>query len=145
MALFKKKDEKKEASVEKKAPVSTLQSRDEDQKVVVQAGNEKKTVTAAKKKYPTADYALLIRPIVSEKTFRQNVAHNQYVFEVAKDTNKVEIKKAFFNVYGVMPLAVNVVRGGGDAVRYGKTRGTSKTWKRAIITLKKGEKIEETV
>ncbi len=147
LKIFKKSDKDEKGSGSEKKPVSTLQPREDqadqntDKKAVEKAG----VVAASKKKYPTKDHAILVRPIVTEKSFRLNTGNNQYVFEVQKDANKVEIKKAFFNVYGVMPLAVNVSRGGGDAVKFGRSRGTSKTWKRAIITIKKGEKIEETV
>lgn len=148
--LFKKQGtpdlssaDKKESS-QQQVPVSTLQPRQdgaEEKKttlVSVAAGRTNK----AKKKYQIPDHAILLKPVISEKSLRLNTSHNQYVFAVSTGTNKIEIKKAFFNVYGIMPLAVNILRGGGDSVRFGRTRGVGKIWKRAIVTIKKGEKIE---
>jgi len=86
-------------------------------------------------------YKVLIKPLVTEKGSFLGV-NNQYVFEVAVSTNKIEVKKAIKRVYGVMPIRVNTVSVSGKKIRYGKTTGKTKNWKKAIITLAKGDKIE---
>lgn len=84
---------------------------------------------------------IIIRPIVTEKsTFLGQ--ENKYVFEVSVMSNKVEIKKAFEKIYKLQPVKINIIRVKGKHVRYGKTTGQTKKWKKAIITLKEGEKID---
>lgn len=83
----------------------------------------------------------LIRPVVTEKsTFLGE--ENKYVFEVPIRANKVEIKKVVEKIYKLKPIKINIVRIGGKHVRYGKTSGKTKKWKKAIITFKKGEKLD---
>ncbi len=83
----------------------------------------------------------LVKPLISEKSTMIN-ALNKYVFEVALDANKVEIKKAIQELYNVRPLSVNIINSAGKSVRYGRTYGTSKRVKKAIVTLKKGDSIK---
>ncbi|HPI67503.1 MAG TPA: 50S ribosomal protein L23 [bacterium] len=85
--------------------------------------------------------SLLIKPIVTEKTAYLG-ANNQYVFAVTNQANKINIKKAIENAYQVKVVKVNIIKQLGKKVRYGKTTGRTKNWKKAIITLKPGEKID---
>lgn len=100
---------------------------------------------AAKKKPQKFDTKqaprLLIKPIVSEKATALGV-NNQYLFAVAVEANKIEIKKAIKNLYGFTPFKVNIVKVAGKKVRYGATSGRTKKWKKAIITLSPGQKID---
>lgn len=84
---------------------------------------------------------ILLRPIITEKA-TQLAAHNQYVFEIAPNVNKIEIKKAIKELYNFWPLKVNIIKVKGKMVRYGRSRGQTKSRTKAIVTLKKGEKIE---
>ncbi|MBI5071746.1 50S ribosomal protein L23 [Candidatus Falkowbacteria bacterium] len=84
---------------------------------------------------------VLVRPMITEKSSFLS-PYGQYVFEVASRTNKIEIAKAIERAYGVKPTSVNIVRVRGKKVRSGKTLGATKNWKKAIITLKPGDKIE---
>lgn len=86
-------------------------------------------------------YRVLLKPLVTEKGTYLG-ATNKYLFAVSPQTNKTEIKKAVKAVYGVMPVKVNIVNLGGKNVRYGRVKGQTKDKKKAIITLKKGDKIE---
>ena len=93
------------------------------------------------KKEDTKDaYRVLIRPLITEKASSLSV-YNQYAFEVAKNTNKIEVRKAIKAVYGVTPIKVNMINIEGKNVRYGRTEGRTKDWKKAIITLPPGSKI----
>ena len=66
----------------------------------------------------------------------------QYVFEVSPRANKIEIRKAIKKVYNVEPIKINVIRVAGKKIRYGRTEGRTKNWKKAVITLAPGQKIE---
>lgn len=86
-------------------------------------------------------WRILVRPLVSEKAANAG-AHNQYVFVVADKANKIDVKEAIADVYGVRPIKVNMVRLRGKKVRYGRSQGKTKAWKKAIVTLPKGKKIQ---
>lgn len=107
--------------------------------------SKKEAVKTAPKKAKKEDtknaYRVLIRPIITEKASNLGV-NGQYVFEVAPDANKVEIKKAIQNLYGVTAIKVRVMNQKARKVQYGRNTGTTKYWKKAIVNLKSGDKIE---
>ena len=84
---------------------------------------------------------VIIRPIITEHSFDM-MEENTYTFEVAKDANKVEIRQAVEAIFNVSVVKVNTlnVKSKPKRVRYhlGKTR----TWKKAMVTLKAGDTIE---
>jgi large subunit ribosomal protein L23 len=84
---------------------------------------------------------VLIKPLITEKAAHL-AAQNKYVFAVNPRMNKIEIKKAVRTVYNVEPVNVNVANFSGKNVRYGRTFGQTRGWKKAIVTLKAGDKIE---
>jgi len=86
-------------------------------------------------------YKNLVRPIITEKVTLLG-AQNQYVFEIAPKSNKVEIKKAIQSLYGVIAEKVNIINIRGKITRYGRSYGKRKNWKKAVVTLKQGDKIE---
>lgn len=88
-------------------------------------------------------HQVLIKPIITEKATALET-QNKYVFEVSPRANKIEIKKAIKELYNLEPIKIQIINVKGKSVRYGKARGKTKNWKKAIITLKKGEKIEFT-
>jgi large subunit ribosomal protein L23 len=77
---------------------------------------------------------------LSEKT-NQFSSLGRYVFVVDKRANKIEVKKAIENVYDVHVTSVNMVNVKGKKRAYGRTMGKTSDWKKAIVTLKAGEKI----
>lgn len=83
---------------------------------------------------------LLVRPLVTEKATTL-ATDNKYVFVVAKKANKISVAKAIQAVYGVKPTDVNIVNMKGKRVSRGRIRGQRKDWKKAIVTLAKGETI----
>ena len=89
--------------------------------------------------------AIIIKPLVTEKTDRLGKL-NRYTFKVAKDANRLEIKKAIEAMYGVKVEDVNTaVIPGKLKVRYtkkGTTRGIRAAFKKAYITLKEGETLD---
>ncbi|MFA6307843.1 MAG: 50S ribosomal protein L23 [Patescibacteria group bacterium] len=99
--------------------------------------SERKSVTS---KNATA-YRFLLRPIISEKA-TVGAADGKYTFEVAIKANKVAIKKAIQEVYGVLPTAVNIINKRGKSVSFGRRHGSTSNIKKAIVTLKKGDSIK---
>ena len=80
-------------------------------------------------------YDIIIRPIITERAMSA-VADKKYVFEVAKDAGKIEIKKAVEEIFGVKVAAVNTVTMRGKAKRLGAARpGMTKSWKKAYVQL----------
>jgi large subunit ribosomal protein L23 len=96
---------------------------------------EKKVQTKRKQ---SKAYRVLVKPLITEKATHQ-VVENKYVFAIDCKTNKIEIAKAIEDVYGIKPIAVNIVNVLGKKVRYGRTMGKRKDWKKAIVTLPKGK------
>ncbi len=138
----KKSDKEKEQKDSKSVKAKVVKIKTEKQKdVKTQQEKIKKTEIKINKENYKDAYRILIRPISTEKA-TNILALNQYVFEVAKNSNKTEIKKAIQAVYNVKPLKINILKIKGKNVRHGKTKGKTKDWKKAIIILKQGEKIE---
>lgn len=89
---------------------------------------------------------ILFKPIVTEKMTDQGEKMNRYGFIVAKSANKIEIKKAVEDLYGVTVQSVNTMRYGGKSksrfTKAGSISGKSKSFKKAIVTLAEGENID---
>lgn len=110
----------------------------------------KQTTKPVEKTTPVADiqgvarkglsYRVLVRPLITEKAAHLAQLH-KYAFVVDRSMNKLEIKKAVKEVYGVTPIAVAVSNVKGVATRFGRTAGRTKDWKKAIVTLKSNESI----
>lgn len=83
---------------------------------------------------------VLHRHHLSEKT-NQLSSLGRYVFKVAKTSNKIEVRKAIEAVYDVHVTAVNMINVSGKKRRQGKSIGRTQDWKKAIVTLKQGERI----
>ncbi|MBI5404938.1 MAG: 50S ribosomal protein L23 [Candidatus Kerfeldbacteria bacterium] len=88
-------------------------------------------------------YRVLVRAVVSEKATRL-ASERQYIFMVGADANKISVASAIRKLYGVTPTAVNIINVPGKALRYGRTEGRTKNWKKAVVTLKSGDRIEVT-
>lgn len=85
---------------------------------------------------------VIVRPLVTEKTIRSNEADNTVVFEVAKGTNKIQIKQAIEEIFNVKVDSVNVVNQKPKAKRMGRYVGKTKNLKKAYVKLKEGFKID---
>lgn len=82
------------------------------------------------------------RPLLTEKVAALQDAHNQYAFVVDERANKIEIKRAIEQKYSVSVLVVNTLNVRGKSKRMGRFEGKRADWKKAIVTLKAGDKIE---
>lgn len=91
---------------------------------------------------------IIIKPILSEKStiLANNPLLNQYTFQVAKKTNKLEIKKAIEAKFGVTVIAVNTSilpgKSRSRVVKGRQTRGQTTAIKKAIVTIAQGETID---
>lgn len=97
-----------------------------------------------KKKHKIADnisYRVLKQPHISEKASMLK-KDNQYVFRVSQDANKRDIKNSVENVYSVDVLSVNVIKVPRKSRKVGKISGWRKGYKKAIIKIKQGQKID---
>ena len=82
---------------------------------------------------------ILLKPIVTEKTARLNVSENTYVFRVGDSANKIQIKDAVEQVFGVRVSRVRTARMPGKPKRFGKHWGHTAAWKKAFVTLAEGD------
>lgn len=82
---------------------------------------------------------------LTEKGARLSEKENKYLFEVAGDANKIEIKRAVEQLFKVKVMRVNTLNRQGKAKRNRRQQvGYRPSWKRAIVTLKEGDKIDLT-
>jgi large subunit ribosomal protein L23 len=82
---------------------------------------------------------IIKRPIITERTSEQ-MAQLQYVFEVDKRANKIEIKKAVEEIFKVKVTRVNTINVPAKPKRYGRFSGYTSEWKKAIVSLTKDSK-----
>jgi large subunit ribosomal protein L23 len=86
-------------------------------------------------------FEILRRPVVTEKVMRQTT-RGQYTFEVALNATKIEIAAAVEQAFNVNVVNVNTSRTMGKRRRVGRHTGMTPTWKKAIVTVQEGQKIE---
>lgn len=84
---------------------------------------------------------IIIAPVVTEKTMTLR-SENVYAFKVAKDASKDEIKNAVETAFNVKVASVNTLNTKSKKRRVGKYQGRTKTYKKAIVTLKDGSSID---
>lgn len=86
---------------------------------------------------------IIVRPLLSEKGMHGIETRNTYPFEVKADSNKIEIRNAVQQKFGVHVVDVRTMRMKGKARRQKWfQRGFTKDWKKALVTLKEGDRIE---
>jgi len=84
---------------------------------------------------------ILIRPLMTEKSSLL-MEQNKFTFEVHKSANKIQIRQAVEQVFKVKVLSVNTMNVPGKPKRRGALVGKTRSWKKAIVTLSEGERIE---
>ena len=84
---------------------------------------------------------VLISPVVSEKSYGQ-IVENRYTFKVHKDAHKTQVRHAVEELFDVKVTRVNIVKMPAKPKRRGLIKGTRPGWKKAIVELKAGEKID---
>ncbi len=126
-----KKDNKKAVSKDTDVKIAKKVNKKEEE-------NVKKVST--NKKTKNISYSILINPLISEKSAIAE-SKGTYVFVVDVKTNKIEVKKAIEEVYGIKPKDVRMINVEGKKVRHGRNKGKRKEWKKAIVTLPAGQSI----
>ncbi len=127
-----------------KKPISN-----ENDKVIGKKEEKKETspVEIAKKKNiapigsSETAYRFLIEPWITEKA-HDKMAENKYIFKVTKNANKKNIKKSIEELYKVEVTGVNVINVPSKRRNYGAKTGWKSGYKKAIVALKEGDKIE---
>lgn len=85
---------------------------------------------------------IIIKPIITEKSMK-GLQSKKYTFKVAKDANKIMIANAVEELFGVKVSKVNTMNCRGRSKRVGMNRGTTPSWKKAIVTLSEDSKTIE--
>ena len=85
---------------------------------------------------------IILAPIITEKTSVIAANGDKIVFKVKKDANKTQIKQAIEKIYNVKVEKVNTINVKPKKKRVGRYTGTTSAYKKAIITLAEGSKIE---
>ncbi|MGI5912039.1 MAG: 50S ribosomal protein L23 [Syntrophomonadaceae bacterium] len=83
---------------------------------------------------------VIIKPVVTEKSMNL-LEDNKYTFIVHRSANKTEIKKAIESIFNVKVVSVNTINVKGKIKRVGRFVGRTSNRKKAVVTLKPGEKI----
>jgi large subunit ribosomal protein L23 len=86
--------------------------------------------------------SIIRKVLITEKGTLLRETHRQYFFEVARDANKIEIKRAIESVFQVKVDTVQTMQLKGKVKRQGRWVGRRNDWKKAIVTLKPDQKIE---
>ena len=87
-------------------------------------------------------YDIIIRPVVTEKTSIQKEDFNQVSFEVDRRANRVEIRRAIEQIFNVRVADVRTMQVKGKVKQRGRIVGKRKDWKKAIVKLMPGERID---
>lgn len=132
--IFKKKKEEKPEKKEKPKAKPAAPVKKEAKKPVVAVPSRPKKITETGSR-------VLKAPQVTEKA-NDLVQKNQYVFKIFPDANKIEVKKAVQDAYGVDVESVRIINVPRKKRRLGKTQGWQEGYKKAIVRVKEGQKIE---
>ena len=89
-----------------------------------------------------SQHHIIMRPLITEKSSLQKEKNEKVCFKVARDANKIEIRKAVEEIFQLKFLEVNTSRVKGKWTRLGWHRGKRADWKKAVVTLSPGHKIE---
>jgi large subunit ribosomal protein L23 len=86
-------------------------------------------------------YEVLRRPLITEKNTELQL-QNKYAFEIAEGANKPMVRQAVEKAFKVKVTGVNVITMQGKTRRVGRRQIQTRSWKKAIVTLRSGDKIE---
>ncbi|MEA1936879.1 MAG: 50S ribosomal protein L23 [Patescibacteria group bacterium] len=135
------KNEVKKQELKKKVDKKTEKKEDKKQDSKKKDKTVSKVKKVAKEKIPIHHFEIIRKPHISEKAFNLE-SEGKYVFVVSPSANKVEIKKAIQNLYGVVVKSVNIVKVPSKPKRFRGVPGTKSGYKKAVVTLAKGSKID---
>ena len=87
-------------------------------------------------------YSVLEKPLITEKSTMMQEHGNRVMFQVKRSANKLQIKEAVQNIFNVTVLDVNTINVKPKTQRFGRHQGQTKAWKKAIVLLKEGDRID---
>ncbi len=87
-------------------------------------------------------FDVIRKPCLTEKGMTLQEVNNQVVLKVNPDANKIEIKSAMESLFKVKVIKVRTANVHGKTKRVGKSTGKSSDWKKAVVTLAEGEKLD---
>jgi len=87
-------------------------------------------------------HQIIIRPVISEKSYNLIESEGQYTFQVDQRANKNQVKRAVEEAFDVKVEKVNTAHVKSKPKRQGLTRGRTSTWKKAVVKLAEGDRIE---
>jgi large subunit ribosomal protein L23 len=87
-------------------------------------------------------HEIIIKPLITEKTSIQKELNNQLTFEVDRRANRIEIKQAIESIFSVRVAAVKTMQVTGKTKQRGRITGKRRDWKKAIVKLVPGERID---
>ena len=87
-------------------------------------------------------HEIIIRPLITEKTSIQKEMNNQLSFEVDRRANRIEIKQAIESIFNVRVAGVKTMQVTGKIKQRGRITGKRRDWKKAIVKLMPGERID---
>jgi large subunit ribosomal protein L23 len=87
-------------------------------------------------------YDIIIRPLITEKTSLQKEDFNQVSFEVDRRANRVEIRRAIEKIFNVRVADVRTMQVKGKVKQRGRVVGKRRDWKKAVVKLMPGERID---
>lgn len=137
--LAKVSREKRKKTDAEKTPKDEVEVKSKKEKPV--EGKFKPGAAKPKTKISDVAYRVLKEPHITEKATALT-KKNQYIFKVWPRSNKIEIKKAIENLYGVEVISVKIIKIPRRQRRLGRTFGWKKGYKKAIIKIREGQKIE---
>jgi large subunit ribosomal protein L23 len=143
LRIFKRKkiEEKKEVP-KKKEEVKEKKVQEKKEAIKKEAPKKEEKILKAKKTaLPRIAWRVIKTPHVTEKATLSEEDH-QYVFKVFPNANKTEVKKAIEEIYGVKVEKVRIINVPGKKRRRGRIEGWKKGYKKAIVKIKEGQKIE---
>ena len=89
-----------------------------------------------------SQYDIIKRPLVTEKSNIQKETANQLTFEVDRKANRIEIRRAIEQIFNVRVASVRTMQVTGKVKRRGRILGKRRDWKKAVVTLRPGERID---
>lgn len=87
-------------------------------------------------------YSILEKPLITEKSTMMQEQGNRVMFQVKRSANKLQIKEAVQSIFNVTVLDVNTINVKPKTQRFGRHQGQTKAWKKAIVLLKEGDRID---
>ncbi|MFC1613048.1 50S ribosomal protein L23 [Patescibacteria group bacterium] len=137
-----KASKNKVKETEKKKEVAITSDKNDSEK---KAKSEKNVEKNEKSQKSSIAYKILVRPMVTEKGTGLG-KYNKFLFEISSKANKLEVKSAIKELYGVMPAGINIIKMKGKKVGAMRRKtGKRRDWKKAIVSLKKGDYINTAI